>query len=145
MFLALKILMTGLGGAAVLIATSIMLFGAGATAQVGFVLFDSVASSRVLWSPDADSELRFYAAFWMAFGVLAIRAARDPYAPGSATPWLALVFFLGGCGRLLSLILVGAPHPFFTALMALELALPPLLYVLWQAGLRQSPSPADRP
>ncbi len=46
-------------------------------------------------------------------------------------PWLAAIFFAGGVGRGLSRISVGAPHPFFTVLMAIELALPGLLALLW--------------
>ena len=47
------------------------------------------------------------------------------------TPWLAGVFFAGGVGRAISLASVGAPHPFFLALMAIELAAPPVLVGLW--------------
>ena len=53
--------------------------------------------------------------------------------PGWAgrVPWLAAVFFVGGAGRAFSWLMIGAPHPFFLLLMTIELALPPLLVLLW--------------
>jgi hypothetical protein len=38
---------------------------------------------------------------------------------------------VGGAGRAFSLLVFGAPHPFFLLLMTIELALPPLLVLLW--------------
>jgi hypothetical protein len=38
---------------------------------------------------------------------------------------------VGGAGRAFSWLVVGAPHPFFLLLMTIELALPPLLVLLW--------------
>ena len=57
--------------------------------------------------------------------------ARDLVARLSLVPWLAGVFFVGGVGRALSYAAVGAPHPFFLLLMALELTTPLLLAGLW--------------
>jgi hypothetical protein len=39
-------------------------------------------------------------------------------------------FFAGGIGRLLAVLLDGAPHPFYVAMLAVELALPPLMVVV---------------
>jgi hypothetical protein len=45
------------------------------------------------------------------------------------------MFFVGGLGRALSLALVGPPTPFFLFLMAIELGLPPVLWLAarWSA------------
>jgi hypothetical protein len=86
-----------------------------------------------------DSELRFYAALWGAYGVVALRTAWSLPRKLSRTPWIAAVFFAGGVGRLLSQVGVGAPHPFFTLLMIIELTLPVLLTLLW-LGARSSHS-----
>jgi hypothetical protein len=84
------------------------------------------------WPPTMDSELRFYAPFWGTYGFLVIAVARDLKRLGRWVPWLALVFFLGGVGRAISIAAVGAPHPVFVVLMAIELLLPPILVALWR-------------
>ena len=43
---------------------------------------------------------------------------------------LAAAFFVGGLGRLLAVVLDGTPHPFYVAMLVLELALPPLMVVV---------------
>jgi hypothetical protein len=63
--------------------------------------------------------------------VLTLRAAATLEARINDVPWLAGVFFLGGIGRLISWMAVGAPHPFFLSLMAAELGLPLILIFLW--------------
>jgi Domain of unknown function (DUF4345) len=81
-----------------------------------------------------DSELRFYAVLWGAYGIVTIRTARGLPQGLNRVPWLALVFLLGGIGRALSLFSVGTPHPFFTTLMVIEIALPIALVGLWSGG-----------
>jgi uncharacterized protein DUF4345 len=130
----LRVLLAGLGGSAVLIALSILTLGAGATAAAGERVFDALSGWRgpasPPWPPTMDNELRFYAALWGAYGVLLLLAARDYTGWAIRVPWLAAVFFVGGAGRAFWLM-VGAPHPFFLLLMTIELALPPLLVLLW--------------
>jgi hypothetical protein len=43
---------------------------------------------------------------------------------------LAAAMFVGGIGRLLAIVLDGPPHPFYVAMLVLELALPPLMVVV---------------
>jgi len=43
---------------------------------------------------------------------------------------LAAAFFVDGIGRLLAVLLDGAPHPFYVAMLAVELALPPLMVMV---------------
>jgi len=136
----LRICLSILGGSAVVIAVSIMALGAEATATLGEQAFDLATRtshpSSGRWPPTMDSELRFYAALWAAYGVAAIGCARTAESSLRWTPWLAAIFFLGGFGRVLSLIFVGPPHPFFSLLMWIELLLPIVLAGLW-AGARQ--------
>ena len=136
----LRILLGALGVSAVMIALSILLLGAGATADSGEQVFDALTGWRgpasPPWPATMDNELRFYAALWGAYGLLLLRAAREPRLAAAWTPWLAAAFFAGGVGRVLSWIGVGPPHPFFLTLMASELAVPPVLVGIWWAAGR---------
>ena len=80
-------------------------------------------------SPMVESELRFYSAFYVAYGQLLLRTARrEDLGPETLRP-LAAALFLGGLGRAAAWRTVGKPHPFQRALLAVELALPPLVMV----------------
>jgi Domain of unknown function (DUF4345) len=46
-----------------------------------------------------DSELRFYAVLWGAYGVPLVMAAANIAAHLDLIPWLAAAFFAGGIGR----------------------------------------------
>jgi uncharacterized protein DUF4345 len=85
-------------------------------------------------NPSLESELRFYAAFYVAYGLAVLRAApraaRDP----AAVRALGGALFLAGLARAGGWLAVGKPHPGQRALLALELAGPPAL-VAWQARL----------
>jgi hypothetical protein len=126
-----------LGASACAIAVSIVLFGPGPTAaafESGYAALTGwKGPSSPAWPADMDSEMRFYAPLFGAFGVLALGVAQRPRRRLSLAPWLAGVFFLGGVGRALSWLTVGAPHPLFLALMTIELGLPPVLVALWWA------------
>jgi hypothetical protein len=141
MLTALRICLAILGAAAVAIAASILFLGAEATAWSAERAFSALTgwtgplSSH--WPPTMDSELRFYAALWGAYGIVLLMTARDMRRLGHRIPWLAAVFFAGGVGRLLSRLSEGPPHPFFTLLMAIELAMPPILVLLWLGSRRR--------
>ena len=139
---ALRLVLKILGLSAILIASSILVLGADATAQTFEAAFDSVTGyggpRSEPWSPSADSELRFYAALWGAYGVVLVMTARRLEVHSARVPWLAAVFFLGGLGRLASAAQVGPPHPFFQLLTASELVIPVLIVLLWLAVRRQS-------
>ncbi|MBE0695262.1 MAG: DUF4345 domain-containing protein [Aquamicrobium sp.] len=86
-----------------------------------------------------DSEDRFYAVFFLAYGAAVLWCIRDWRSRLREIRLLMAVFFLGGLARLVSIALVGLPHPFFVAMTAIELALPPL--VIWLAA-RAARNPA---
>ena len=141
MLIALRISLLGLGLAAILIASSIFFFGASFTAAVSESTFDHFAGGRWpltgTWPPTMDSELRFYAALWGAYGVVLLRAANNLRARLAEIPCLASVFFAGGVGRILSQLSVGAPHPVFTLLLVVEIGLPIVIVGLWLGVRRQ--------
>ena len=140
MGLAIRIILAVLGGAAVLICLSIMVLGAGPAALSSEHIFDALSGYRgpdsPSWPPSMDSELRFYAPFWGAYGLLLLKTSRDARGWAGRLPVLAAVFFAGGVGRALSWVTLGPPHPVFIVLMAIELMLPPLLMLMWLATRR---------
>ena len=142
MTLGLRLILSFLGIAAILTSFSILGLGAGATAQAFETVFDWVTGytgpHSGPWSPTADSELRFYAALWGAYGLALIMTARRLRTYLDRVPWLAAVVFAGGLGRLASAAQVGPPHPFFQLLMASELFLPIVILLLWLVVRRQS-------
>jgi hypothetical protein len=80
--------------------------------------------------PTVDSELRFYAPYWIAYGALCFWVSRDL---GARLEWvlpIAVVLFFSGLGRALSLLLVGPPATMFLAIMAFEIVFPLLLLAL---------------
>ena len=83
-------------------------------------------------NPAVESELRFYSAFYAAYGVAMLRAApraaRDP----ATVRALAAPLFAAGLARAAAWRAVGRPHAGQMALLAIELAGPPAV-VVWQA------------
>jgi hypothetical protein len=143
MLITLRACLLVVGVSAVLIALSILILGAGATAATAERLFSIVfhrTYSSELWPPTMDSELRFYAALWGAYGVVVLRTAIKLPNKLQEAPWLISVFFAGGIGRALSLLEVGKPHPFFILLMWIELLLPMLVIALWFGARAQQRS-----
>jgi len=138
MLSVLRILLIVLGVSAIAICLSIVMLGPSVTASSSEHLYNALTGWRgpmsPVWPPTMDSELRFYAPFWGAYGILLIVVARDPPRLGRWVPWLALLFFAGGVGRAISWLAVGPPHPFFLLLMAIELVTPPILAALWWGG-----------
>ena len=120
--------------AAMAIGTSIALLGINPVGN----FFTSVISIAYetgpmtdLGTPNDDSELRFYSVFFVAYGAVLFQTVRDLEKYGHRLPLLLGLFFLGGIARLLSYIIVGQPHALFILLMAVELFMPPLLYLSW--------------
>ena len=139
--LFLKAILALLGIAAISIGLSMMLMGANATGQF-FTGLINVAFSQTtkldgFSSPNVDSELRFYAVFWIAYGVVLVDTVRDFSRKMGRVPVLAGLFFAGGLGRTLSWFSVGEPHLLFKSLLAIELGLPVMMIVLWFAILRK--------
>ena len=93
--------------------------------------------TRELEGPVVESELRFYAAFYVAYGLVALRIAPRADRDASAVRAFAAVLFLAGLARVAGWRAVGKPHKLQLALLAIELAAPPTL-VAWQARVEPS-------
>ena len=85
-------------------------------------------------APSVDSELRFFAAWYVAAAVAIFRAARNPEESRDAIRLVGAAFFLAASGRLISLVVVGRPHVQFIILMVIEFLLP-IVLIPWQAAV----------
>ena len=132
----LRLCLYFVGIAGVVIGGSFILFGVDMTGQFFKAVIDTIFDSGELTglrNPNADSELSFYSVFWVAYGVLLIKAANDIERYQARIPWLIGLFFAGGIARLISYIRIGEPHPLFMLLMAIELGLPIIvILVFWR-------------
>lgn len=76
-----------------------------------------------------DSRERFYGAIFFAYGCAWYWSARRFPVQWMVIRLLALAFFIGGLGRLLSMVIHGQPQWFQVVLTVIEVALP--LVFLW--------------
>ena len=77
-----------------------------------------------------DSEDRFYATIFLAYGLALIWCVRDIETKRRGLWFLTITFFTGGIARIISALSVGLPHPFFINMTLLELSLPILIFIL---------------
>ncbi len=85
-------------------------------------------------SPSVDSELRFYAAWYVGLGVLLFWTVPRIERAGITIRTVCAVLLLAATGRVISLSVVGPPHPLYVALMVLELVVP-IVLVPWQTAI----------
>jgi hypothetical protein len=78
-------------------------------------------------NPTSDGEDRFFAGVFLCLGIALLWCVRDVQHKRIYVNFIAAGFFIGGIGRLLALILVGTPHPFYVAMLVVELAVPPVM------------------
>jgi hypothetical protein len=97
-------------------------------------LYASLALPR---SPLLDSNMRFFAGLWLGFGIAMLWLV--PSIEGQTILFRVLwgAVFLGGVGRLLSMISVGLPSAQFVGFTVLEIVGAPL-FVYWQSRVAQS-------
>ncbi|MER7752831.1 DUF4345 domain-containing protein [Kitasatospora sp. NPDC097643] len=76
---------------------------------------------------------RFMGAIFAGYGAAWVWAARQAPVPARVVRWLTAVFLLGGLGRVLSIVVDGRPHGFQLVLMAIELGLSPVYFLLADA------------
>jgi hypothetical protein len=79
-----------------------------------------------------DNELRFFSVFWIAYGAFCFWVARNIQEQKMFIPLIAAVFFLGGIGRLISILLMGPPSSILIPPMILELVMPIVMYVIYR-------------
>jgi hypothetical protein len=85
-------------------------------------------------NPSIESELRFYAAFYTAYGLAVLGVAPRADRDTSAVRALSGALFVAGLARAGGWIAAGRPHPLQRFLLGIELVAPPLI-VAWQARL----------
>ena len=73
-------------------------------------------------SANVDSELRFYATWYVVLGQLLLRAARRPESHPQIVRACGIGFFAAACTRVVSARAAGPPHVFFRVLTLLEFA-----------------------
>jgi len=102
------------------------LFGATAIiiASLHVILGPSAIPGSIPVNATMDSEDRFYATLFAAYGAVLLWCIRDIEGKGRVVYFLAFTFFVGGLARLVSMAAVGPPNTFFTAMTALELVIP---------------------
>jgi Domain of unknown function (DUF4345) len=81
-------------------------------------------------NPTMAGEDRFFAALLLCCGIALLWCAQGVQHKRVYIELLAAAFFVGGIGRLLAVLIDGPPHPFYVAMLVLELALPPLMVVV---------------
>ena len=81
-------------------------------------------------NPTMAGEDRFFAGLLLSYGIALLWCARNVQRKRVYVELLAATFFVGGIGRLLAILIDGAPNPFYVAMLVLELALPPLMVVI---------------
>ena len=103
-----------------------------ATGLSSLVLGSSIIPGGEGTGASVESELRFYSAFWVGFGLYLWTLAPDVAHRGTELRIASAVLVLGAAGRALAIADVGRPHTWFIVLMALEVLIPAVL-VPWQA------------
>lgn len=109
---SLQVFLGAFGVTAILIAT------------LHIVLGPSAIPGSIPVNPAMDSEDRFYATLFAAYGVALLWCVKDVERKSTVVYFLALTFFVGGLARLVSMAAVGLPNAFFIAMAALELLIP---------------------
>jgi hypothetical protein len=77
-----------------------------------------------------DSDLRFYALLFTAYGLAFVWCAVDISERGAVANVLGAIFFAGGLARLLAWAVSGVPNWFYLLMIPVELVIPVVNYVL---------------
>jgi Domain of unknown function (DUF4345) len=83
---------------------------------------------------NVDNELRFLYAFWVGYGAAIVYVGLRAPENRAAVTAIGVVLFAAGVARAISWVAEGRPDTFYVVLMALELAIPPVL-ILWQRSV----------
>jgi hypothetical protein len=118
----LRILLTIVGVVMMVAGSLSVVFGASSVPRVGDV------------TADVDSEMRFYAVWYVVAGAFLLRATRRLESEAWTIRLVAAAFFVAGCSRILSWVVVGRPYTSQLILMVIELILP-LVVIPWQAAV----------
>jgi hypothetical protein len=115
----------------VLVGALHLVLGVGADVLLGARLPAEALSDAAL-----NSQNRFYGVAFSLYGVLLYLCATDLPKYATVMRCVLWVFFAAGLARLVSVATHGVPPPLVLALLATELALPPLLHLWLSKALR---------
>jgi hypothetical protein len=107
------------------------------TGAVSLVLGTDAIPEAGSPSANTESELRFYAVWWLGAGLFLASLAPRIEQRGRELRAVCALLVLGACGRALAIADAGRPQPIFVVLMTLEFLIPPAL-VLWQARVERA-------
>jgi hypothetical protein len=102
---------------------------------VGASVLDAAAPAAAVVA--LDNQLRFLSAIWFAVGVVLLVILPRIEQHAFVIRFVGGAVFLGGVGRLISVLVVGSPVARLWGSMLVELLLVPLL-VLWQARVARA-------
>lgn len=140
MLTATRFLISLLGGSAIAIGLMMALVGPGPTARFFgdalSVVLGVKAYSGGMVHVNVDSEMRFFAVFFVAYGALLLWLSARLESHQRWVYCAIAVFFFGGVARLFSVASFGWPDPLFVLLMAIEITGPIIVAVLFGLGLR---------
>ena len=124
----------GLRAFLVILGTIAVVFGLlGVVGGVGSTLGGETST------PSVDSELRFFAAWYVGTGLLLLWAARQPSAKPALLQGVCGVLVLAATGRAISMVTVGRPDDLYVALMVIEYAIAVVLFMWQRAAARSAP------
>lgn len=118
------------------------LFYLGGTVATAAGLHTMIAGGRSVAgqgpaNPAIESELRFYGAFYFAYGLTVLDTAKRVDHDAARVRALAGALFAAGLARAGGWLAAGRPHPAQLGLLAIELAGPPAV-VGWQTRLSRA-------
>ena len=87
--------------------------------------------------PVLDSNLRFFGGVWLGLGLALLWTVPAIEQHGTLFRWLWAAVFLGGVGRLLSWLVIGAPPRPYIGFLLLEIVRAPA-FIYWQWRVAQS-------
>jgi hypothetical protein len=90
---------------------------------------DVLLGAALISEPSLDSQNRFYGAAFMLFGASSWLCASDLRKYATLLQAMMAVFFVGGLGRILSVLVHGWPSPAIQFLALTELLIPPVLLI----------------
>src|SRR5262245_50740771 len=105
--------------------------------SLGHIVFGpSVIPGSIPVNTTMDSEDRFYAVFFLAYGAAVLWCLKDWTSKLREIQLLMALFFVARLTRLVSIAAVGLPHPFFVVMTIIEFLVPPLVIFLSSSAIR---------
>jgi hypothetical protein len=105
-----------------------------ATGLLAIIGGPTVAPGGGPTTPSVDSEYRFVNVFWLGAGLILWWTLLKPQPRALVTRTVLALAAIGGLARLLSVFIVGWPHPVYIGTLGLELIVVPLV-ILWHSRL----------